>query len=591
MAIDFTRINVASGFSVDNINTNFQRIETALDKAINREGGSNNEMQASLDMNSNDLLNVGTGSFSTLLIGGQDVSAVNISWEGSWALSTSYSTNELVANDGSTYICVDPHTSSAGDEPGTGASWEDYWELVASKGDTGATGATGSTGATGATGPQGPTGATGAQGPQGDPGDDGAPGINGYSLSYEFSTSTTASDPGSGIIRFNNAAPSSVTAIYIDNEDGDANDVSGLIDVMDTPIATNKAVIIIRQNGDPTKWASYHVTNVANSTGYRTLTVTHIDSGSLPDNVAMVGLFFSLSGDDGTGAVNSVNGEVGTVTLKSDDIDDAGEAHQFATAAQLAKVDYLTVTGSVNLDDNNSKLAGIEASADVTDTANVTAAGALMDSELADISAIKTLQAPDNTTISTFGASLIDDAAASNARTTLGLGSLATASNINNGNWSGTDLSQTNGGNGRSSATAYAVICGGTTSTGAHQSVASVGTSGQVLTSNGAGALPTFQDASNSGYIAKGTLSGSGTAAWDWRDGFSATVTDNGTGDYTVAFSSAQANTNYSVQLTVNEGGDPFVLASVTNKTTAGFDIKVRGSGGSTDRDVDVVVF
>jgi hypothetical protein len=49
------------------------------------------------------------------------------------------------------------------------------------------------------------------------------------------------------------------------------------------------------------------------------------------------------------------------------------------------------------------------------------------------------------------------------------------------------------GGTGNTTATAYAVQCGGTTSTGAHQSIASVGTSGQVLTSNGAGALPTFQ--------------------------------------------------------------------------------------------------
>jgi hypothetical protein len=57
-------------------------------------------------------------------------------------------------------------------------------------------------------------------------------------------------------------------------------------------------------------------------------------------------------------------------------------------------------------------------------------------------------------------------------------------------------LTVANGGTGAASATAYAVQCGGTTSTGAHQSIASVGTSGQVLTSNGAGALPTFQTAS-----------------------------------------------------------------------------------------------
>lgn len=55
------------------------------------------------------------------------------------------------------------------------------------------------------------------------------------------------------------------------------------------------------------------------------------------------------------------------------------------------------------------------------------------------------------------------------------------------------------GGTGNASATAYAVLCGGTTSTAAHQSIASVGTSGQVLTSNGAGALPTFQNAGGGG--------------------------------------------------------------------------------------------
>jgi len=49
------------------------------------------------------------------------------------------------------------------------------------------------------------------------------------------------------------------------------------------------------------------------------------------------------------------------------------------------------------------------------------------------------------------------------------------------------------GGTGVRATTVYAVLCGGTTSTGPLQSIASVGTLGQVLTSNGAGALPTFQ--------------------------------------------------------------------------------------------------
>lgn len=76
----------------------------------------------------------------------------------------------------------------------------------------------------------------------------------------------------------------------------------------------------------------------------------------------------------------------------------------------------------------------------------------------------------------------------------------------------GTDVPAADGGTGRSSHTAYAVICGGTTTTAAQQSIASVGTAGQVLTSNGAGALPTMQDAPGS--IVEGTeqVTTSGTA-------------------------------------------------------------------------------
>lgn len=52
------------------------------------------------------------------------------------------------------------------------------------------------------------------------------------------------------------------------------------------------------------------------------------------------------------------------------------------------------------------------------------------------------------------------------------------------------------GGTGNTTFTAYSVIAAGTTATGAFQNVSGVGTSGQVLTSNGASALPTWQAAS-----------------------------------------------------------------------------------------------
>ena len=58
----------------------------------------------------------------------------------------------------------------------------------------------------------------------------------------------------------------------------------------------------------------------------------------------------------------------------------------------------------------------------------------------------------ETSTITTFGASLIDDADAAAARTTLGLGALATAAGVSNLTWSGTDLAVANGGTGASTA-------------------------------------------------------------------------------------------------------------------------------------------
>ena len=57
-------------------------------------------------------------------------------------------------------------------------------------------------------------------------------------------------------------------------------------------------------------------------------------------------------------------------------------------------------------------------------------------------------------------------------------------------------LSVPKGGTGVATTTAYAVQCGGTTATGAHQNVSGVGSSGQVLTSGGAGVLPTWASSS-----------------------------------------------------------------------------------------------
>ena len=77
-------------------------------------------------------------------------------------------------------------------------------------------------------------------------------------------------------------------------------------------------------------------------------------------------------------------------------------------------------TAKISFDSTSStKLGTIETNADVTDTANVTSAGAVMDSEVSSLSGIKTLTVPDSPTTTTLIATLTDDTTAAAARATL----------------------------------------------------------------------------------------------------------------------------------------------------------------------------
>ncbi len=137
------------------------------------------------------------------------------------------------------------------------------------------------------------------------------------------------------------------------------------------------------------------------------------------------------------------------------------------------------------------------------------------------------------TALTSTARSLLDDTSVSAMRTTLGLGTIVTQDSSNvtitGGSVTGiTDITVADGGTGRSSHTAYAVLCGGTTGTGAQQSIASVGTAGQVLTSNGASALPTFQGMSIKQRVSNQTgAAASGTTQFPSDD----TIPQNTEGD------------------------------------------------------------
>lgn len=116
-------------------------------------------------------------------------------------------------------------------------------------------------------------------------------------LAYTFSTTTTDADPGAGILRFNNATPASVTEIYIDNVDGSGADVSAWLDTWDDATSADASTLTVRSADDTTKFSVFSITAVADSTGYRTLSVTPLSTTALFSDAANLAIGNTRTGD------------------------------------------------------------------------------------------------------------------------------------------------------------------------------------------------------------------------------------------------------------------------------------------------------
>lgn len=120
--------------------------------------------------------------------------------------------------------------------------------------------------------------------------------------------------------------------------------------------------------------------------------------------------------------------------------------------------------------------------------------------------------------------------------------------NLFNGDFPSLQVAQ--GGTGRTSLDAYALIAGGTTSTGAVQSVSGTGTTGQALVSNGASALPTWQ-----------SLPAAVGQALTKADDTNVTLTLGGS-PTTALLSSTSITAGWSGQLAISRGGTGQATAS-----------------------------
>lgn len=176
--------DIASGYASNTKhNSNYTAIETAIENTLSRDGTSPNQMNADIDMNSNDLINVGNLIATTVTIGGSSIgdsvtaaaasaaaaatsetnastsatnsansatassnsasasavsAAVVADWDyvGNWATATEYKANNIVyvSSEGSSYVCLALHTSGTfATDLGTGK-----WGVLAVKGAAGA---------------------------------------------------------------------------------------------------------------------------------------------------------------------------------------------------------------------------------------------------------------------------------------------------------------------------------------------------------------------------------------------------------------------------------------------------------------------
>ena len=218
------------------------------------------------------------------------------------------------------------------------------------------------------------------------------------------------------------------------------------------------------------------------------------------------------------GGVSSVNTKTGAVVLDPDDLVDTATTNKFTTALDISKLAGIEAgatadqtaaeiktayesnsnTNAFN-DDAQTKLAGIEALADVTDETNVTDAldGAVLaaatiatndkvliqDTDAADIlKTVTTLAVRDLTPTAGFTGTGAEVRATSPTLVTPALG---TPSALILTNATGLPISGLAGG------TDGQLI---TWDASGNPDTVAVGTANQVLTSNGAGAAPTFQD-------------------------------------------------------------------------------------------------
>jgi hypothetical protein len=214
----------------------------------------------------------------------------------------------------------------------------------------------------------------------GDKGDTGATGATGASgvdagVRYNFDSSTTMVDPGTGDIRLNNATLASVTAIAVSDLTAETGNPDASVFVLAWDDSTNTALrgtVVIKKISAPANFAIYSITGAStDNTGWTQLAVTHVaSSGSFSDTDSL-SISWSRTGDIGaTGTSGTDAGARWLFDSSTTTTVDPGTGDFRLNNATLSSVTEIAISYSCAESGNPSLENWVKAWDDSTTTSN-----------------------------------------------------------------------------------------------------------------------------------------------------------------------------------------------------------------------------
>ena len=456
-------------------------------------------------------------------------------YRGNWAAATSYNKRDLVKDTttNNIYICLTAHTSS-GSQPITTNTDSAKWGLIvdASASTNAASNSSNSANNSSNFANNASNSANAAS--------------NSSNNASNFANNASNSANAASNAQTNVAANASAASNSANNSSNFANNASNSANASSnhannaSNFANNASNSATSSSGFASN-ASNHANNASNSANAAAASSTTANTAANNSSNAS-----SNSSNFANNSSNSANASALSASGASNSANNASNSANAASSAQTAAESARDATLAA-YDSFDDRYLGAKSTAPTLDNdGNALAAGALYFDTVAQSMQLYTGTIWTAAYISGSGYlaaanNLSELTNTTTARSNLGLGTVATESTV----------PVAKGGTGRTTNVAYAVVCGGTTTGGAEQSVASVGTSGQVLMSNGAGALPTFQTVSTKAFPTGTRMSFQQTAApTGWTKDTTAainnsalrfvtgSVVNGGTVDFTTAFAS-----------------------------------------------------